>query len=588
LVQRHVLQESLRHRYPVPASVFDRPVKRVLLTLAAALPLALATSQAPAREAPQPTRASASDFELAPSAKQVRRSASGGVISAPLRAPKRFDLVGLRWRGRAHPDVEVRVRRNGGRWSRWADLGGDPDGGPDPRAREGNVSTSTVPGWAGGSDWVQYRLTRPVAGLRLHFVDARVAARRIAAKTQGTAPPILPRSAWGAEQCPPRVAPEYGEVKVALIHHTVSINDYTPEDVPSMILGICRYHRNSNGWNDIGYNFLVDKFGRIWEGRAGGVDKAVVGAQAQGYNAQSTGISNLGTFSTVPQTDVALDAMAKLIRWKLPLHGQPTAGTVQVTSAGGSSNRYPSGTEITLQRVSGHRDVDSTSCPGDSLYAQLQTLRQEVGSVGPSRPRTKIDAALSAGVLNYGQTTQVSGRLRSFKGGSVSAARVNVQMFIKGTWVTIASTSTSGDGSWSVGLKPSAKRIIRAQLPGSPVYVASSSRQVVVQVRPLLSLKRSVARASVGARAVLSGRITPRKSRVLLVVERRVGKVDKRIGTLRLRAKGGHFRAGYRLRGAGLYRYRAVFPGDKNSLAATSIALHVRALGSPGGGAYSR
>jgi N-acetylmuramoyl-L-alanine amidase len=358
--------------------------------------------------------------------------------------------------------------------------------------------------------------------------------------------------------------------------------------VPAMILGICRYHRNSNGWNDIGYNFLVDKFGRIWEGRAGGVDRAVVGAQAQGYNAQSTGIANLGTFSSVPQTDAAIDAMAKLIRWKLPLHGQPTAGTVQVTSAGGSSNRYPNGTEITLQRVSGHRDVDATSCPGDSLYAQLETLRQKVGTIAPSRPRTKIAAGLSAGVLTYGQTTRVSGRLQLMKGGGASGLPVNVQMFISGKWVTIASTMTSGDGGWSVVLKPSAKRIMRAQFPGNGTYVTSTSRQVVVQVRPVVTLSRASAHATVGAKAVLRGRVTPRKSRVLLVVKRRVGKVDRKLGTMRLRAKGGRFSASYKLRGPGLYSYQAVFPGDGNSLSATSVALHVRASGSRSGGAYAR
>ncbi|HEX8855768.1 MAG TPA: peptidoglycan recognition protein [Thermoleophilaceae bacterium] len=567
--------------------MFDGPVKRALPTLALALPLALSATPASARDT-HAARASASDFELAPAAGQVRRASNGGVMSKPLRAPRRFDLLGMRWRGRSHPDVHVRVRRDGAKWSRWADLGGDPDGGPDPGAREGNVRTTTAPAWSGRSDWVQYRLSRPAAGLRIHFVDAHVRAQKIATRSQVGAPPMLPRASWGADQCPPRVTPDYGEVKVAFVHHTVSINDYTPDDVPAMILGICRYHRNSNGWNDIGYNFLVDKFGRIWEGRAGGVDKAVVGAQAQGYNAQSTGIANLGTFSSVPQTDAAIDAMARLIRWKLPLHGQPTAGAVQVTSAGGSSNRYPNGTEVTLQRVSGHRDVDATSCPGDSLYAQLQSLRGKVGNVEPSRPRTKIGAAISAGVLTYGQTARVSGRLQLMKGGAAGGLPVNVQMFISGKWVTIARTTSAGDGSWSVSLKPSAKRIMRAQFPGNGSYVASSSRQVVVQVRPVLTLSRAAAHATVGDRAILRGRVTPRKSRILLIVRKRVGKVDRKLGTLKLRAKGGRFSASHRLRGPGLYSYQAVFPGDRNSLAASSVALHVRASGSRSGGAYAR
>src|SRR5437773_446746 len=97
--------------------------------------------------------------------------------------------------------------------------------------------------------------------------DFELAAPPVAASASADAtpangqPPIQPRSAWGAADCPPRSAPQYGTVEAALVHHTVSANDYTQEEVPSIILSICRYHRNSNGWNDIGYNFLVDKFG---------------------------------------------------------------------------------------------------------------------------------------------------------------------------------------------------------------------------------------------------------------------------------------------------------------------------------------
>ena len=88
-------------------------------------------------------------------------------------------------------------------------------------------------------------------------------------------------------------------MQLAFVHHTVSANDYGPEDSAGIVLGIAKYHRDTNGWNDIGYNFLVDKYGQIFEGRAGGIDQAVIGAQAQGYNSHSTGIANLGTFSEI-------------------------------------------------------------------------------------------------------------------------------------------------------------------------------------------------------------------------------------------------------------------------------------------------
>ena len=167
-------------------------------------------------------------------------------------------------------------------------------------------------------------------------------------------------------------APDYGEVRAAFVHHTVNPNDYTREEAPDVVLAICRYHRNSNGWNDIGYNFLVDRFGTIYEGRAGGIDQPVIGAQAQGYNAQSTGIANLGTFTSVEQTPEALNAMAALIRWKLPIEGAPTAGTTTLMSAGRLDQPLSRrGAQVRVPRVIGHRDTGATACPGNALYAQL-------------------------------------------------------------------------------------------------------------------------------------------------------------------------------------------------------------------------
>ncbi|MEA2375733.1 MAG: hypothetical protein QOD53_2196 [Thermoleophilaceae bacterium] len=348
---------------------------------AAAIALAALASPSAAAAAPR-----VADFELRPAA---LHAAGGrvGVVSRPLRAPGGFDLVGMRWSSGAPPLVSLRTRRDGGRWSRWVRVASSGDHAPDPGSGERTRSGESDPLWVGRARWVQYRLSRPVGGLVLHFVRAspgRVRSPVRAAASTGQ-PDIRPRSSWDpGHDCRPRVRPSLGQVNVAFVHHTGTTNAYSPQDVPAMILSICRYHRNSNGWNDVGYNFFVDRFGTLWEGRAGGVDKAVVGAQTQGFNSQSTGISNLGSFDYAGETDAALSAMAQLIRWKLPLHGSPTAGKVTLSSGGGSSNRWRAGRPVEFNRVSGHRDANATDCPGGALYAQLPELRNRVGAFGPA------------------------------------------------------------------------------------------------------------------------------------------------------------------------------------------------------------
>jgi uncharacterized protein with LGFP repeats len=144
-----------------------------------------------------------------------------------------------------------------------------------------------------------------------------------------------------------------------------------------MVLGICRYHRNTNGWNDIGYNFLVDRFGRTFVGRAGGVGRPVVGAHAEGFNSYSTGVAALGTHTSEPPSAASVEGIARLLRWKLPHHGAPVTGGTTVTSAGGSTSKYPAGQRVRLKRISGHRDVSYTECPGQELYNQLHAIRRK-------------------------------------------------------------------------------------------------------------------------------------------------------------------------------------------------------------------
>jgi uncharacterized protein with LGFP repeats len=160
-----------------------------------------------------------------------------------------------------------------------------------------------------------------------------------------------------------------------------------------MLRAIYAFHRDVNGWNDIGYNFVVDLFGRVFEARAGGVDEPVVGAHAGGYNLVSTGIAVLGSFSGTPISAAARSTLQQLLAWKLALHGVVTKGRVQVrvNPAGAVYSKYPARARVSLPRIAGHRDADSTDCPGNSLYGELPGVRRAVASL----PGRTVIAALT-------------------------------------------------------------------------------------------------------------------------------------------------------------------------------------------------
>src|SRR3954470_10772608 len=326
-----------------------------------------------------------------------RLSQSTWHVTHAIRPGKRFDLVGLRWDRTARVQGQVRARTTNGRWTRWTPL---------PHAHD--TVDGTDPAFTKTADELQFGLRRPPRQLPPGFVGPlpHAPAPRAHASQAGV-PAMVVRDGWGAQRVPPRYPPEYGQVQAAFVHHTAGTIDYQPEDSPGIVLGIARYHRDSNGWNDIGYNFLVDRYGTVFEGRAGGIEQAVIGAHAQGFNASSTGIATLGTFTTIPFDAPAMEALAKLIGWKLSLHGIPTTGQVTLISAGGESNRYPSGMPVTFERISGHRDADQTTCPGDALYAQLPELRQKAARYATPPSAITVKAASQRGAT----PTSVSGAI---------------------------------------------------------------------------------------------------------------------------------------------------------------------------------
>jgi uncharacterized protein with LGFP repeats len=193
-----------------------------------------------------------------------------------------------------------------------------------------------------------------------------------------------------------------------------------------MVRASFHYHRDVQGWDDIGYNFLVDRYGQSFEGRAGGIDQAVVGAQAGGYNANSTGVGNLGSFQTVAEPAAGIGSLARLLAWKFSLHGVPAIGTVtvRVSPGGASYTPYPPNTPVTLNRVAGHRDGDATDCPGNALYNQLPQLRNTVSALAGRPARITISPGAKASPPATGRA--VSGRLTYLDGTPIAAVAVEI------------------------------------------------------------------------------------------------------------------------------------------------------------------
>ncbi|SMY11462.1 N-acetylmuramoyl-L-alanine amidase [Brevibacterium jeotgali] len=193
--------------------------------------------------------------------------------------------------------------------------------------------------------------------------DATVAQPLAGSVKKADRPTIRSRDDWGADESIGSTDPAIADdATAAIVHHTAGANDYDAEDVPAILRGIHSFHVEGQGWDDVGYNMFADKYGRLWEGRAGGLSKAVVGAHAVGYNTGTFGISVLGTFESKAPPQKTLDAVSGAIAWKLSLSG--TSADAKTTVAG-----------ETMRTVIGHRDVGTTSCPGDAFYSALGDVR---------------------------------------------------------------------------------------------------------------------------------------------------------------------------------------------------------------------
>ncbi len=302
-----------------------------------------------------------------------------GVAAA---APGQFDLVGVRWRGSGTVSFRTRSVRDG--WGAWTAAAPEAEDMPDRGSAEGRSSRGWRlgnPTWVGPSNGIRYRITGRVSAMKVSFVRSPELRVPLRALSVAGSPPIVPRSGWGADETIRRNGPQYAAtVRLAIVHHTAGPNDYSPAQAAAIMRGIEVYHVKSNGWNDIGYNFLVDRYGTVYEGRYGGSERNVVGAHARGFNTGSVGVAVIGTFSGEEVPRAAAVSLTRLLAWRLDLAHVDPLSTLSFISGG--SERFAAGIPVFLRAVSGHRDTGLTACPGDRLYAQLGALAGETQALG--------------------------------------------------------------------------------------------------------------------------------------------------------------------------------------------------------------
>jgi hypothetical protein len=343
--------------------------------------------------------------------RQVRRDGDVARVSQQVRTPIRFTMVGFTLPTGAQLDFRTSV--DGVAWTSWQTTTLDGGDGPDPGSAEQRqaaqvarnagraAGVATAAMWVGDASYLQTRIAgegrraTPEQAVA-HLVDSDGLGRSALGKTAdalgaawrgvttpapaqaGTGQPaIVSRAQWGADESWRRNGPSYSStLKAGILHHTAGSNTYTREQAPAVLRGDYYYHTKVNGWSDLGYNYVVDRYGTVYEGRYGGITANVLGAHAGGFNTSTFGVSIMGNFTDGLPPKAARAAVVRLVAWRQRLASIDPLGTTVLTSAG--SSRYSAGVQVRLNTLAGHRDVSATACPGDALYPRMGSLRQRI------------------------------------------------------------------------------------------------------------------------------------------------------------------------------------------------------------------
>ena len=343
----------------------------------------------------------------------------GGQTVRELHQDTPFAMVALTADDLSGTSARVRAKRGDRSWGPWYDAETLEGVGP-----EGTPVRGTDPVFVGRTTDVQIAVTRaapaPVKPTRrggdLGYVPVNVeqplsqdlkavlispprapvdisSIPPEAATPPGVPPAVIGRTQWGADVSQVCGKPVYDNaIRAGIVHHTAGSNDYAPEDSAGIVRSIFEYHTRTLGWCDIAYNALVDKYGQVFEGRAGGIDRPVEGAHTGGFNVDTWGVAMLGNFDDVPPTPIQLRTTGRLLGWRLGIDHVDPLGSVVLTSSGGPFTKFPQGAAITLPTIFTHRDVGNTDCPGNAAYAAMPLLRDTAAHFNtPIGPRDLAD-----------------------------------------------------------------------------------------------------------------------------------------------------------------------------------------------------
>lgn len=346
-----------------------------------------------------------------PSGLKLANHTTGTYLSPVIQAPIPFNVVFPTWQG-SEPassslSLSIRTATDTRQWSDWLTVAPNDDFTP-PGAADVTGDMVTVPAVEGRHTLLQYRIqmsgASPDAGPRLHwlrftFIDSTQGPRASdlhpitapdAPQPAYPKPPVVPRSQWCTDPaCNYSEGLEYVSVNHLVVHHTVTSGG---PDWPTIVRAIWYFHTFDRDWGDIGYNYLIDPNGVIYEGHLGGDD--VVGTHAGNANYGTMGVALIGDYTNVDPNNAMLSALADLLAWKADQKG------IDVFDASRLPPTPPhalQGSNVLwgLPNLMGHRDVfggTSTQCPGEHMHALLPWLRQQVASrIGFVSPYTYVE-----------------------------------------------------------------------------------------------------------------------------------------------------------------------------------------------------